>query len=64
MLFGELVPKALTLDRAETLAVLVARPIEMVSRVFDMFPLTLEGLSEAVGHLTRGGVRKGPRKVA
>ena len=28
---GELVPKALTLDRAETLAILVARPIELIS---------------------------------
>src|SRR5215203_4659046 len=28
---GELVPKALTLDRAETLAVLVARPMELIS---------------------------------
>ena len=32
-MFGELVPKALTLDRAETLAVLVARPIELIARV-------------------------------
>ena len=31
VVLGELVPKALTLDRAETLAVLVARPIELVS---------------------------------
>ena len=30
--FGELVPKALTLDRAETLAVLVARPVEVDRR--------------------------------
>ena len=28
---GELMPKALTLDRAETLAVLVARPMELIS---------------------------------
>jgi uncharacterized protein len=28
--------------------------IEAVARVFDMFPLTLEGLGEAVAHLTRG----------
>jgi putative hemolysin len=32
VLFGELVPKALTLDRAETLAAIVARPIELVAR--------------------------------
>src|SRR5215212_5207678 len=31
VVLGELVPKALTLDRAETLAVLVARPIELIS---------------------------------
>jgi putative hemolysin len=31
VVFGELVPKALTLDRAETLAVIVARPIELIS---------------------------------
>jgi putative hemolysin len=31
VVFGELVPKALTLDRAETLAALVARPIELIS---------------------------------
>jgi putative hemolysin len=33
VVFGELVPKALTLDRAERLAVIVAPPIEMVARV-------------------------------
>jgi len=31
VVLGELVPKALTLDRAEALAVVVARPIEMIS---------------------------------
>jgi putative hemolysin len=31
VVLGELVPKALTLDRAETLAVLVARPMELIS---------------------------------
>lgn len=29
--------------------------VEMIRHVFDMFPLTLEGLTEAVAHLTRGG---------
>lgn len=28
--------------------------IEYVRQVFDMFPLTLEGLGDAVGHLTKG----------
>jgi len=31
VVLGELMPKALTLDRAETLAVLVARPMELIS---------------------------------
>jgi putative hemolysin len=31
VVLGELVPKALTLDRAETLAMLVARPVELIS---------------------------------
>ena len=31
VVLGELVPKALTLDRAETLAILVARPVEWIS---------------------------------
>jgi putative hemolysin len=31
IVLGELMPKALTLDRAETLAALVARPMEMIS---------------------------------
>ncbi len=33
--------------------------IEHVRRVFEMFPLTLDGLGEAVGHLTKG--KKGRR---
>ncbi|WP_053233566.1 vWA domain-containing protein [Sandaracinus amylolyticus] len=33
--------------------------IEYVKNVFDMFPLTVHGLGEAVGHLTKGkGLRK------
>jgi hypothetical protein len=34
---------------------------EVIGRIFPMFHLTLEGLGEAVHHLTRGSVRKGPR---
>jgi len=34
--------------------------IRTLRSVFSMFPLTVEGLGDAVGHLTRGGVRKGP----
>lgn len=33
--------------------------IQTIRKVFEMFPLTLEGLSEAVNHLTRGSVRRG-----
>jgi uncharacterized protein len=29
--------------------------IDVIRRVFNMFPLTLEGLGDAVNHLTRGG---------
>jgi uncharacterized protein with von Willebrand factor type A (vWA) domain len=32
--------------------------IGVVASVFPMFPLTLEGLGEAVGHLTRGRSRR------
>ena len=35
VVFGELVPKALTLEKAETLAALVARPIEVISVAFS-----------------------------
>jgi uncharacterized protein with von Willebrand factor type A (vWA) domain len=31
---------------------------EMLASVFHMFPLTLDGLGEAVGHLSRGNVRR------
>jgi uncharacterized protein len=34
--------------------------IRTLRGVFSMFPLTVEGLGEAVCHLTKGGVRKGP----
>jgi putative hemolysin len=34
VVFGELVPKALTLDRAETLAALIARPVELLAIAF------------------------------
>jgi uncharacterized protein len=37
--------------------------IRTLRSVFPMFPLTVEGLGDAVGHLTRGGVRKGPSLV-
>jgi uncharacterized protein with von Willebrand factor type A (vWA) domain len=34
--------------------------IRTLRGVFSMFPLTVDGLEEAVGHLTRGGVRRSP----
>ena len=42
VVFGELVPKALTLDRAERLAVVVAPPIEMIARVLKPVVAVLE----------------------
>ncbi len=34
--------------------------IRTLRSLFSMFPLTVEGLGEAVGHLTKGGVRRSP----
>jgi len=42
VVLGELVPKALTLDRAETLAKIVARPIELISKVLRPVVWVLE----------------------
>jgi putative hemolysin len=54
--FGELVPKALTLDRAETLAAAVARPVEAISKVFRPIVWVLERSAEVV--LRPFGVRE------
>jgi uncharacterized protein with von Willebrand factor type A (vWA) domain len=35
--------------------------IQAVKNVFDMFPLTVEGLGEAVAHLTKGRMVRGRR---
>ena len=35
--------------------------IEAIRNIFPMFPLTLEGLGEAINHLTRGSAAKGPQ---
>jgi putative hemolysin len=43
VVFGELMPKALTLDRAETLAALVARPVELMARVLRPVVWVLQG---------------------
>ena len=42
VVFGELVPKALTLDRAETLAAIVAPPIEVISKAVRPLVWVLE----------------------
>src|SRR5215218_3211582 len=42
VVFGELVPKALTLDRAEALAARVARPIELIALVLRPVVWVLE----------------------
>jgi putative hemolysin len=65
--FGELVPKALTLDRAETLAALVARPVEAISKALRPIVWVLERSAEVV--LRPFGVREvtageGVRSVA
>jgi putative hemolysin len=43
VVFGELVPKALTLDRAETLAAIVARPVELLAKVLRPVVWVLQG---------------------
>jgi putative hemolysin len=43
VVFGELVPKALTLQRAEQLAVLVSRPIELIAGLFRPAVWVLQG---------------------
>jgi putative hemolysin len=43
VVFGELVPKALTLQRAEALAALVARPVEWISMLFRPLVWVLQG---------------------
>jgi len=48
VVLGELVPKALTLERAETLVVLVARPVEMLSRVLRPIVWVLQGSASAL----------------
>src|SRR5215211_7291174 len=43
VVLGELVPKALTLDRAERLAILVAPPVELMARVLRPVVWVLQG---------------------
>ncbi len=53
VVFGELVPKALTLDRAETLAALVARPVELLAKVLRPGRLGAAGLGRAAAAAVR-----------
>jgi putative hemolysin len=46
VVFGELVPKALTLDRAERLVVVIARPVEVLARLFRPVVWVLQGSAE------------------
>jgi putative hemolysin len=46
VVFGELVPKALTLDRAETLATVVARPVDLIARALRPVVWVLERSAE------------------
>jgi magnesium and cobalt exporter, CNNM family len=56
VVFGELVPKALTLDRAERLAAAVAPPVELISKVLRPVVWVLEVSAQAV--LRPFGVRE------
>jgi putative hemolysin len=56
VVFGELVPKALTLDRAETLAAVVAPPIELIARALRPIVWVLERSAEIL--LRPFGVRE------
>ena len=46
VVLGELVPKALTLDRAERLAIVVARPVEVMARVLRPVVWVLQGSAQ------------------
>ena len=56
VVLGELVPKALTLDRAEALAASIARPIELIAIGVRPFVWVLEGTARIV--LRPFGVRE------
>ena len=46
VVLGELVPKALTLDRPERLVVLVARPVDLLARLFRPIVWVLQGSAQ------------------
>src|SRR5215213_3604544 len=56
VVLGELVPKALTLDRAERLAVLVARPVELMAKALRPVVWVLQGSAQLL--LRPFGVRE------
>jgi putative hemolysin len=48
VVFGELVPKALTLERAEALAALISRPIELLAKALQPVVWLLQGTARAL----------------
>ena len=48
VVFGELVPKAVSLDRSESVAVVIARPVELLGRILWPFVWVLGGSARAV----------------
>jgi uncharacterized protein len=54
MKLAEFYPQAVWLN-PEPVSGWFQTTIEVIRRVFNMYPLTLEGLGDAVNHLTRGG---------
>ena len=69
VLLGELVPKALTLDRAETLAVHIARPVALIERAFRPLVWLLQGSAElllrpfGVGAVSAGDSIRSPEEL-
>ncbi len=69
VVLGELVPKALTLDRAETLAMIVARPIELISKVLRPVVWVLEASAQnllrpfGVGEVIAGDTIRSPEEL-
>jgi putative hemolysin len=69
VVLGELVPKALTLDRAERLALLVARPVELLAVLFKPAVWVLHGSAQlllrpfGVGEVVAGDTIRSPDEL-
>jgi putative hemolysin len=69
VVLGELVPKALTLDRAERLVVIVARPVEFLARVFRPVVWLLQGSAQlllrpfGITHVSAGDSIESPEEL-